>query len=112
MSRTGYQLLKFLLSKKATKNDKVFTVNFTLSSKCQIDGEDTAFLENTNFIHDPLELVRVILMVQSGSEGPQFARSVCLLMCISKNIFELSKKCRTLETGPYLAKAENGNLEM
>ena len=42
-----------MFSKKATKFDKIFTVNLTLSSKCQIDGEDfvnfVAFLENMNF---------------------------------------------------------------
>ena len=32
--------LKFMFSKKATKFDKIFTVNLTLCSKCQIDGED------------------------------------------------------------------------
>ena len=32
--------LKFMLSKKATKIDEVFTVDLTLCSKCQIDGED------------------------------------------------------------------------
>ena len=29
-----------MFSKKATKIDKIFTVNLTLCSKCQIDGED------------------------------------------------------------------------
>ena len=39
-----------MFSKKATKIDKIFTVNLTLCSKCQIDGEDFVnFLENTNF---------------------------------------------------------------
>ena len=32
--------VKFLFSKKATKIDKIFTVDLTLFSKCQIDGED------------------------------------------------------------------------
>ena len=32
--------LKFMFSKKATKIDKIFTVDLTLCSKCQIDGED------------------------------------------------------------------------
>ena len=32
--------LKFVFSKKATKNDKIFTVDLTLCSKCQIDCED------------------------------------------------------------------------
>ena len=31
---------KFVFSKKATKIDEIFTVNLTLCSKCQIDGED------------------------------------------------------------------------
>ena len=32
--------LKFIFSKKATKIDEIFTVDLTLCSKCQIDGED------------------------------------------------------------------------
>ena len=32
--------LKFMFSKKATKINEIFTVYLTLSSKCQIDGED------------------------------------------------------------------------
>ena len=32
--------LKSMLSRKATKNDEIFTVDLTLCSKCQIDGED------------------------------------------------------------------------
>ena len=31
---------KFMFSKKATKIDEIFTVDLTLCSKCQIDGED------------------------------------------------------------------------
>ena len=34
------RLLKFMFSKKATKFEKIFTVNLTLCSKCQIDGKD------------------------------------------------------------------------
>ena len=45
--------VKFLFSKKATKIDKLFTINLTLCSKCQINGEDfvnfVVFIENTNF---------------------------------------------------------------
>ena len=33
-------VLKFMFSKKATKIDEIFTVDLTLGSKCQIDGED------------------------------------------------------------------------
>ena len=33
-------VVKFMLSKKATKIDEIFTVDLTLCSKCQIDGED------------------------------------------------------------------------
>ena len=33
-------LLKFVFSKKATKFDKIFTVDLTLTTCCQIDGED------------------------------------------------------------------------
>ena len=32
--------LKFMFSKKATIIDEIFTVDLTLCSKCQIDGED------------------------------------------------------------------------
>ena len=32
--------LKFMFFKKATKFDEIFTVDLTLCSKCQIDGED------------------------------------------------------------------------
>ena len=32
--------LKFMFSKKATKFDKIFTINLTSCSKCQIDSED------------------------------------------------------------------------
>ena len=46
-------LLKFTFSEKATKIDKIFTVNLTVCSNCQMDGEDFviffAFLENMNF---------------------------------------------------------------
>ena len=45
--------IKFMFSKKATKIDKIFTVNLTLCSKCQFDGEYffnfVAFLKNLNF---------------------------------------------------------------
>ena len=33
-------LIKFIFSEKATKSYKIFTVDLTLCSKCQIDGED------------------------------------------------------------------------
>ena len=32
--------LKFMFSKKATKIDEIFTVDLTVRSKCQIDGEE------------------------------------------------------------------------
>ena len=32
--------LKFVFSKKAKKIDEIFTVNLTVCSNCQIDGED------------------------------------------------------------------------
>ena len=31
--------VKFMFSKKATKIDEIFTIDLTLCSKCQIDGE-------------------------------------------------------------------------
>ena len=34
-----FKQLKFMLSKNATKIDKIFTVDLILCSKCQIDGE-------------------------------------------------------------------------
>ena len=33
-------LVKFMFSKKATKIEEIFTVDLTLCSKCQNDGED------------------------------------------------------------------------
>ena len=54
--------LKFIFSKKATKIEEIFTVDLTVTTYCQIDGEDTycqidgkdfvnfvAFSENVNF---------------------------------------------------------------
>ena len=42
-----------MFSKKATKIDEIFTVDLTLCSKCQIDGEDfvnfCGLLRNVNF---------------------------------------------------------------
>ena len=42
-----------MLCKKVTKIGELFTIDLTLCSKCQIDGEDfidfVAFLENMNF---------------------------------------------------------------
>ena len=32
--------IKFVFSKKATKIDKIFTLDLTLTTQCQIDGED------------------------------------------------------------------------
>ena len=32
--------IKFMFSKKATKIDEIFTVNLTVTTYCQIDGED------------------------------------------------------------------------
>ena len=48
-----YCVLKFIFSKKTTKIDEIFTVDLTLCSKRQSDGEDfsifVAFLKNINF---------------------------------------------------------------
>ena len=38
--RSSAKDLKFVSSKKATKIDEIFTVDLTICSKCQIDGED------------------------------------------------------------------------
>ena len=32
--------VKFVFSKKATKIDQIFTVDLTLTTQCQIEGED------------------------------------------------------------------------
>ena len=46
-------LIKLMFYKKATKIDKIFTVNLTVTTYCQIDGEDfvnfCGFSENVNF---------------------------------------------------------------
>ena len=39
-SHLRFHDLKFVFSKQATKIDEIFTVDLTLCSKCQIDGED------------------------------------------------------------------------
>ena len=39
LSCTMY-ILKFMFSKKATKIDEIFTADLTLTTECQIDGED------------------------------------------------------------------------
>ena len=36
----GNLLLKFMFSKKATKIDEIFSVDLTVTTYCQIDGED------------------------------------------------------------------------
>ena len=37
---TSKACLKFMFSKKATKIDEIFTVDLTVTTYCQIDGED------------------------------------------------------------------------
>ena len=53
--------VKFVLSKKATKINEIFTIDLTLCSKCQIVGEDfvifVAFLENMNFKKNAISLI-------------------------------------------------------
>ena len=41
-------MVKFMFSKKATKFDKIFTVDLTLCFKCQFDGED--FVNNRGLL--------------------------------------------------------------
>ena len=41
-SRLLRRVLKYMFSKKATKNYKIFTIDLTLLSKRQFDGEDFA----------------------------------------------------------------------
>ena len=47
------QMIKFVFSKKATKIDEIFIIDLTLTTYCQIVGEDfinfVAFLETMNF---------------------------------------------------------------
>ena len=50
--------VKLMFSKKATKLDKIFTVNLTLCGKCQIDGED---LVNFCGLHRKHELYHHVL---------------------------------------------------
>ena len=63
-------MIKFMFSKKATKFDQIFTVDLTLCSKCQIDGED--FI---NFYGLLGKYELYIYLVQCGmlnsSNGPQ-----------------------------------------
>ena len=40
VGRSEHRVVKFMFSKKATKIDKIFTVDLTQCSKRQIDGED------------------------------------------------------------------------
>ena len=40
MTRNYYKIIKFIVSRKATKIDKIFTVDLTLCSNCQIDSEE------------------------------------------------------------------------
>ena len=35
-----HKQVKFIYSEKATKNDEIFTVDLTLTTYCQIDGEE------------------------------------------------------------------------
>ena len=38
--RVFFTYLKFMFSKKATKIGEIFTVDLSLCSKCQMDGEE------------------------------------------------------------------------
>ena len=38
--RNPFNILKLIFSKKATKIDDIFTVDLTVTTYCQIDGED------------------------------------------------------------------------
>ena len=40
LNKINIKTLKFVFSKKTTKIDKICTVDLTLCSKCQTDGED------------------------------------------------------------------------
>ena len=55
-----------MFSKKVTKIDEIFTVDLTICSKCQIDGEDfiifAAFLEKMNFTYSSA----IVVMGQIG----------------------------------------------
>ena len=65
-------LLKFMFSKKATKFDKIFSIDLMLCSNCQIDGEDfVAFLENMNFT------LRIFLLIYHMLSN-QLTKLLCL----------------------------------
>ena len=64
--------------KKATKIDEIFTVNLTVTTLCQIDGEDLSifldFLEKINFNKSKIPTLETIIfafkmMVKSGLEN-------------------------------------------
>ena len=55
-----------MFSKKATEIDEIFTVDLTLCSKCQIDGE--YFLENTSFINP--QMVSCLNIVKCEHQMP------------------------------------------
>ena len=56
-----------MFSKKATKIDKIFTVDLTLCSNCQIDGED--FINFCGLLRKhELYLPEVNIQVQNGHE--------------------------------------------
>ena len=40
LSPNLFTIIKFVFSKKATKIDEIFTQDLTLTTQCQIDGED------------------------------------------------------------------------
>ena len=49
---SGQDEVKFMFSEKATKIDKIFTVNLTVYSNRQINGEDFVIFSGLNGKHE------------------------------------------------------------
>ena len=60
-------LVKFVFSKKATKFDKIFTVDLTLTTYCQIDGEDFFNFHGLNFT-----VIKTVLKYMFSNKATKF----------------------------------------
>ena len=76
-------LIKFMFSKKATKIDEIFTVNLTLCSKCQINGEDLVNFCGLFRKYELYLLHTVILPIGSLYTYSVFTYLLCTLFCSS-----------------------------
>ena len=72
-------LMKFMFSKKATKINEIFTVNLTLCSRRQIDGEDLVDfcgllkkheLLSKQFYESPKNCQKILKMTLRKSNDP------------------------------------------